>query len=235
MDAAESSSPLRAALTDRFGLVLLSCLVTYSLLVVVNSPRWIALAGALPVAVTVVLTIWASDPGPILRWTPLVLVVVAIGVGIVNASLHGPDPAGFSLLLTGLALGCCIIAMLTRMASHTHVSVRTVLAVLASYVMLGLLFAYVDSGIGHIMGEFFAQPGAHSQSDYAYLSYVTLTTVGFGDLTPGTGIARSVIILEALVGQIFLVTLVARMVSIFGTQRAPFEIRSAKKDLEERE
>ena len=94
------------------------------------------------------------------------------------------------------------------------------LAVVSSYVMLGLFFAYLDSGIGHIMGTFFAQPGAHSQSDYAYLSYITLTTVGFGDLTPGTSIARSVIILEALIGQIFLVTFVARMVSLFGTQRS---------------
>jgi Ion channel len=226
---------LRAGITDRFGLVLASCIVTYTLLVAVDSPRWIALAGALPVAITVVLTIWASSPGPILKWTPIALVAVAIGAGVVNVSLHGPDPAGVSLLLTGLALGFCIVAMLARMATHTKVSVKTVLAVLSSYVMLGLLFAYVDSGIGHIAGTFFAQPGAHSQSDYAYLSYITLTTVGFGDLTPGTGIARSIIALEALVGQIFLVTLVARMVSLFGTQRAPLDVRIARKDYEQGE
>lgn len=231
----KTSVPLRAAITDRFGLVLISCLVTYSLLIAVDSPRWIALASALPVAVTVVLSIWASSPGPFLRWAPLALIAAAIVTGVINASLRGPDPAGISLLLAGLSLGLCIVAMLVRMATHTRVSVRTVLAVLSSYVMLGLFFAYVDSGIGHIMGTFFAQSGAHSQSDYAYLSYITLTTVGFGDLTPGTGIARSVIILEALVGQIFLVTLVARMVSIFGTHRAPFEEHSVRKTLEERE
>ena len=230
-----TSSPLRAAVTDRFGLVLLSCLVTYSLLISVDSSRWVALAVSLPVAVTVVLSIWASSPGPYLRWPPLVLITAAIVTGLVNASLHGPDPAGVSFLLAGLSLGFCIVAMLARMATHTKVTVRTVLAVLSSYVMLGLFFAYLDAGIGHIMGTFFAQPGAHTGSDYAYLSYITLTTVGFGDLTPGTGVARSVIILEALIGQIFLVTLVARMVSLFGTQRAPFDVQRARKDLEERE
>jgi ion channel len=230
-----TSSPLRDTVTDRFGLVLVSSLVTYFLLVDVNSPRWIALAAALPVSVTVVLSIWASSPGPFLRWTPLALIAAGIVTAAVTASLHGPDPAGVSLLLAGLSLGLCIVAILARMATHTKVSVRTVLAVVSSYVMLGLFFAYLDSGIGHIMGTFFAQPGAHSQSDYAYLSYITLTTVGFGDLTPGTSIARSVITFEALVGQIFLVTLVARMVSLFGTQRAPFDVRTARKSLEEDE
>ncbi|HEV3212941.1 MAG TPA: potassium channel family protein [Acidimicrobiales bacterium] len=226
----EAARPLRAAVTDRFGLVLLSCLVTYTFLITVNSPKWIALAGALPVAVTVLLTIWASSPPTSLRYTPILLILAGVALGFVNVARHGPDPVGVSLLLTGLALGCCIVAMLARMATHTHVSVRTVLAVLASYVMFGLFFAYVDSGIGHIMGTFFAQTGQHSQSDYAYLSYITLTTVGFGDLTPGTGVARSVIILEALIGQIFLVTLVARMVSLIGTDRSPFQLREARED-----
>jgi hypothetical protein len=227
---------LRAAVTDRFGLVLLSCLVTYTLLITVEDPKLVSLAGALPVAVTVFLTIWASSPTSLfLRFAPVCLIAAGVVLAFINVARHGPDPVGASLLLTGLSLGLCIVAMLARMATHTRVSVRTVLAVLASYVMLGLFFAYVDSGIGHIMGTFFAQPGQHSQSDYAYLSYITLTTVGFGDLTPGTGLARSVIILEALVGQIFLVTLVARMVSLFGTARSPFQLRDAQKGKEEAE
>jgi hypothetical protein len=45
-----------------------------------------------------------------------------------------------------------------------------------------------------------------------------LTTVGFGDLTPYTEFARSVVVLEALTGQIFLVTLVARLVTLFGME-----------------
>jgi Ion channel len=222
-------------LADKFGLVLVSCLVTYTLMITVDETRWIGLANALPVAITVLLTIRASSPGPFLRWGALGLVAFGTVSGVVNAALHGPDPVGLSLLFCALALLFSILAMLERMSTHTTVSVRTVLAVLSSYVMLGLFFAYLDSGIGHIMGTFFAQKGAHSQSDYAYLSYITLTTVGFGDLTPGTGIARSSIILEALIGQIFLVTLVARMVSLYGTQRAPLDMRATRRGREEPE
>ena len=53
-----------------------------------------------------------------------------------------------------------------------------------------------------------------------YLSYVTLTTVGFGDLTPYTNLARSVVVLEALIGQIFLVTLVARLVALYSSEHS---------------
>jgi len=217
-------APHDKGLTDHFGLVLLACLVSYTLVVSVSSDRWAALISALPVLVTVVLALLASRAGPQLRWG---------AIGLINAARHGPDPAGVSLLLTGLSLVVCLMAMLVRMAMHTRITVRTVMAVLASYVMLGLIFTYVDSGVAHITKEFFAQPGQHTQSDFAYFSYITLTTVGYGDLTPITGIGRSLASLEALIGQIFLVTLVARMVSLFGTERAPLDLRDRRNLREE--
>jgi Ion channel len=220
-------------MTDHFGLVLASCLVTYTLLVSINSQRWVALAASLPVLVTVVLALWASAPGPILRWSALGLAGAAVLFAVIDAARHGPNPTAISMVLTGLSLAVCLVAMLARMALHTRVTVRTVLAVIAAYVMIGLLFAYLDSGIGHFDGNFFAQTGQHTQADYAYFSYITLTTTGFGDLTPVTGVARSITILEALMGQIFLVTLVARMVSLFGTERAPLSLRERREQREE--
>ena len=63
-----------------------------------------------------------------------------------------------------------------------------------------------------------------------YLSYVTLTTVGFGDLTPYTNLARSVVVLEALIGQIFLVTLVARLVALYSRDHGtPANLRIVRK------
>jgi hypothetical protein len=220
---------LRAAAVDKFGLVLLACIGTYAILISFNSSQWNGLAGSLPVLVTMVLTINASTPGPRLRGFAIGSVTASIVLGSIAAAHNNDKVYGVAMVFTGLALGACVIAILLRMGEHTTVSVHTVFAVLAAYVMIGLFFTYLDSGIGHIGGHFFHQSGAHSQSDYAYLSYITLTTVGFGDLTPGTGPARSVIILEALIGQIFLVTLVARMVSLFGTGRAPMTLgRRAK-------
>ncbi len=58
-------------------------------------------------------------------------------------------------------------------------------------------------------------------SDFVYYSFVTLTTVGYGDLTASTGIGRMLSVTEALVGQLYLVTVVAILVSNLGRNRKP--------------
>lgn len=58
--------------------------------------------------------------------------------------------------------------------------------------------------------------GVVSDGDYVYFSFVTLTTVGYGDITAATDIAKRLVVVEAFVGQVFLVALVARLVSLWG-------------------
>ena len=62
------------------------------------------------------------------------------------------------------------------------------------------------------------QPGPHGESEFLYFSFVTLTTLGFGDLSPAVGLPQGLTVLEALTGQIFLVTMVARLVTVWGRQ-----------------
>ena len=62
---------------------------------------------------------------------------------------------------------------------------------------------------------FFVQPGPHAQSEYLYYSFVALTTLGFGDLSPAVGMPQALTVLEALLGQVFLVTMVARLVTLW--------------------
>ena len=52
--------------------------------------------------------------------------------------------------------------------------------------------------------------------DYVYFSFVTLTTVGYGDITPATELAKRLAVVEAFVGQVFLIVLVARLVTLWG-------------------
>jgi len=68
--------------------------------------------------------------------------------------------------------------------------------------------------------RFLAQPGEHVQSEFLYNSFVTLTTVGFGDLSPSVGLPQALTAIEALLGQIFLVTMVARLVTLWVRQGA---------------
>ena len=96
---------------------------------------------------------------------------------------------------------------------------ETVLGALCSYVLLGLHFAFVYLAVSELRdAPFFVQAGPHQQSEYLYYSFVTLTTLGFGDLSPAVGLPQALTALEALLGQVFLVTLVARLVTLWGRE-----------------
>ena len=83
--------------------------------------------------------------------------------------------------------------------------------------LVGLLFAFLYLAVQELRdGDFFAQEGLHPQSEYVYFSFVALTTLGFGDLSPSVGLPQALTVLEALTARVFLVTLVARLVTLAG-------------------
>jgi voltage-gated potassium channel len=99
------------------------------------------------------------------------------------------------------------------------VTYETVLGALCTYVLLGLLFAFAYLALDLVRdAPFFAQPGPHEASEYLYFSFVTITTLGFGDLSPAVGLPQALTALEALLGSVFLVTLVARLVTLWVRQ-----------------
>ena len=84
----------------------------------------------------------------------------------------------------------------------------------------GFLFAFVYLAVDELRdAPFFAQEGPHEQSEFLYFSFVALTTLGFGDLSPAVGLPQALTVLEALTGpEIFLVTMVARLVMLWARQ-----------------
>ncbi len=67
-------------------------------------------------------------------------------------------------------------------------------------------------------GSFTSPDGDLGFSNFIYFSYVTLTTLGYGDILPVTQKARSMAILEAMTGVVFLGTMIARLVSLYTTR-----------------
>ena len=66
--------------------------------------------------------------------------------------------------------------------------------------LIGLLFAFVYLAVDDFRdAPFFAQPGPHAQGEFLYFSYVALTTLGFGDLSPSVGLPQALTVLEAAV------------------------------------
>ncbi len=209
---------------DHFGLLVLVCMVDYALLVTVRTNQFVGIVEIVPIVLTVILTHRTAQISGVWR----ILGFVAATTGTVMAILESVRPTrdfvGLINLSFAVALAACIAVIFTRIISDREISVQTMYASLACYLMIGLIFAYFDTAVGSVVSDFFAQPGPHPEGDFAYFSFVTMTTVGYGDLTPGISIARSLAVLEAVIGQMVLVTLVARTVaSLSGRARRDVE------------
>jgi hypothetical protein len=95
-----------------------------------------------------------------------------------------------------------------------------VLGVLCIYLLMGMFCASLFGAIDRLGGQpFFAGGIAATTSNCLYFSFTTLTTVGYGDLTARTGLGHTLAVSEALVGQIYLVTVVALLVANLGRAR----------------
>ena len=173
----------------------------------------VALQGA-----TLVLALRTSQARPLLVRVAAVAVAAAL-VGSVTAVLSGGDAGSDSTVLTsallvGLAPAGIAAGVARSIREDQGVSIATMFGVLCIYLLLGMFFAFAYGTISTLgSAEFFAQQSNPTQADFLYFSYTTLTTTGFGDLTAVTGLGRAVTISEALVGQVYLVTVVAAIVS----------------------
>jgi hypothetical protein len=94
------------------------------------------------------------------------------------------------------------------------IDVQTVLGAVCIYVLLGMMFAFVYAAINGLgSGSFFVQTAHATTPDFLYFSFVTQTTVGYGDFTASGDLGRALAVLEALTGQLYLVTIIAVLVS----------------------
>jgi hypothetical protein len=151
----------------------------------------------------------------------VVLVVIADTANLVQAlfNRHGGDGSTYIMFLLVLVAP---VVILNRIIRHETVGLETILGAICVYVLIAIAFAGIYAGVNDAEPTgFFAQQISPNNVDFLYFSFVTITTVGYGDLTAGTSTGRVLVTFEALIGQIFLVTLVARLVSMYGTSRRP--------------
>ncbi|MFL6128453.1 MAG: ion channel [Mycobacteriales bacterium] len=205
---------------DRFGLVFLLLISIFVLDAMFSSPR--AQAAVLLIYVAVLLLALRavsirSGAGPLLR------AALSLGSLVVFAlAWAAPGDRTIGVLAVWLAavLLATIAVIVRRLMRHPAVTLQTIFGALSAYLLIGFLFAALYSAVAHLgPDEFFAGGQPATSPSLQYFSFVTMTTTGYGDLTPVGGGPRSLAVLEALLGQIFLVTLVARLVAMFGQVR----------------
>lgn len=204
---------------DAYGLLLAIIVVTFMLLSQVEPGRWSRLVVAPAVGAMLLLALFASRARPQLMRAA----VIAIGVSYVfligESALDSEVLGGSIYLIYAALLTITPVVIINRILRHPEVQVSTILGAVCAYMLIGMVFGFVYGLIGRIDPPFFAGKPVVDQFDYLYFSYACITTVGFGDFTARGDLGRSLSVLEAVLGQIFLVTLIARLVSQFGQRR----------------
>ena len=149
-------------------------------------------------------------------------VAIVVLVGGVTAAFVAPHPAltfaGTTILLAVTA--GVILAGLVRLVIERGVVLQAVFGALAVYMLVGLMFAFLIGALA--TGEstpYFASGTDATQNARVYFSFTALTTTGFGDYTAATRAGRALAVLEMLVGQLYLVTVIATLVGNLRHQR----------------
>ena len=155
----------------------------------------------------------------------LMLIAIAIaitGVAVsvleaVSGAVGDGEARVMNALLVSLGPPAVALGVIRNLRAHREVRVEAVMGVLSLYMLLGLLFAFVYGAIDRLGGEpFFGEGHDATVAHCVYFSFTTLTTAGFGDLTAQTDLGHTLTVFEALVGQIYLVTVVSLIVSNLG-------------------
>lgn len=156
-----------------------------------------------------------------ISWIMAITVAAAVIAAVFNS--QGEPRPGLSAFISAafiFVIAITLPAVLIRTLLHPVVNLNTLAGVMAAYLFIGLLFTGVFKFIDQVDSDaFFAQKDVPQTGDFEYFSFITITTTGYGDLTPGTQAARTAAMAEAITGQIFLVTVVARVVGLLGQQR----------------
>jgi Ion channel len=203
--------------SDAFGLVLVLVTTTYVLASVLSNRGWPAVVTTISTSATAIVALVSSHVRSTTVRRALVLALLAIVLAVISAISGDRQWLAAASLLEVIVLGAGMVAVVQRVAVAVEVSFRTILGAISFYTSLGLLFTWVYSAIDKIEGggEFFAGVATAKGNDFIFFSYTTLTTTGYGNLVPASHFGRMVAGLEMLTGQVFLVTLVAGLVSLW--------------------
>jgi hypothetical protein len=198
---------------DSYGLVLLLILVTYALSASITAAWAVSLVLFVQIG-TIWVTLQASQAHRHLRQvTGAILVVTAI-VAILNLFISRDVADGVMAVVSGLLYVVAPVIIIRRLVARRTVDTQTLLGAIAAYLMAGMGFAFAYRALGALQaGPFFGSQGEGSFPEDLFFSFITLTTTGYGNLVPDANPGQTFAVLEMLIGQLFLVTAVARVVS----------------------
>jgi hypothetical protein len=198
---------------DSYGLVFVLLLATLVFGIAAPDDSWARILRDCVLAATVLIAYWTATS----RRAFLIPRVVVPGVALALIAVAAAE--GAATKVTSGVLGAVITAIVATLVAldvfdRRRVSVQTVLGALSLYVLTGFFFASLYTLAGRLDdGPLFTRGDDGTYADHLYFSFTTMTTTGFGDLAAASGAGRSLAVLEMLLGDLYLVTVVAVLVT----------------------
>jgi hypothetical protein len=205
---------------DSYGLVLLLVVVTYVVSVSVTEARAASIVLTVQLA-TVWLTLRTSQARPLVRRVAGIVLCLAAVVAGLSFFVHNPgDQMG------GIFAVCCLLYLIAPFSIVRHLIMRrqidteTLLGAVAAYLLIGMFFAFAYKAAGEFGSvPFFGPAGPGTLGQDLFFSFVTMTTVGYGNLVPAANPGQTFAVLEAVTGQLFLVVAVGKIISSMRPRR----------------
>ncbi len=207
-----TSSPQRGG---RYGLLLAVLIGTY-LLAAFSGAKLATELQIILFALVLLISLRTSlMPRP---WPMVIAAVTIVGSAVTFlTSVNGSRPATAAEdLWKALVLLLATVMVVRRVLARPTVTIQSIYGALSAYLITGLMFASIYAALNQLgASDFFASSQPANTQTFQYFSFTTLTTLGYGDFTAAASGGRAISVLEALTGQVFLATLVARLVSAY--------------------
>ena len=222
----ETPLELAERIGDAYGLVLILILITFVVMMTLPPEGWGGRVAAVAVAgLTAIIAFTSSDVRAARVRLAVVVAAASVVAAVIAESASSQRLLGVAFGAAAILLAIAAVTILRRViVGANQVDFRTILGAVSVFTLLGLLFAFLYLAFDRWSdSEFFTGVAHPRSSDYLFFSYTTLTTTGYGNLVPAGTVGQSFAVFEMLIGQIFLVTLVAGLVSLWrpGAAKAP--------------
>lgn len=218
---ASAAQALRASRSYAF--VLLMILVGFAFTATAPDEPWSRGVLVLIECATLLVALWTSRVERVRGWGAA-LILLAIGIAVTQILADSKALTAITGTFSGLLVVAIGVVIVRGVISEGTVSQRSVTGAICVYFLLGMFFQFVYSDIAALGSEpFFAQGTDGTPALRLYFSYVTLATLGYGDYSAADNLGHMLSVLEALIGQLYLVTVIAVLVS-----RMRFQPRDAR-------
>jgi len=189
------------------------------------------LTGQIAFTILLVIVVLAAGHNKILICAYVILALAALIFSWVNINTNSSEISFYRNLFSFAALTVAMILVMKEVFTNDSVTIDTISGALCAYLLLGLTFSSVYAFIDIIEpGSFLSihdnrtvalstHTNVNASLERIYFSFITLLTVGYGDIVPYSPAAKLFTIIEGFFGQVYLVVMIARLVGMHVSQR----------------